>query len=151
MDRTIEPRLNQIFVPLLSIIEDRQAREDLRALARRYNRELIADRGMDMEAQILQIIHDILDASSDGRLPFKDITSWFVDKHSEDYDKKVTAKWIGSVIRKKLHLKTQKSHGIFIIAPSEASRLDRLYEKYGISSSDPDTPDVETDNSDLQK
>src|SRR6266550_3342807 len=39
VDRTIEPRLNQIFVPLLSIIEDEGARRDLRELARRYNKE----------------------------------------------------------------------------------------------------------------
>ena len=36
------------------------------------------------------------------------------------------------MIRKKLHLKTQKSHGIFLIAPSEAPKLEGLYEKYGI-------------------
>src|SRR5947208_4089479 len=47
VDRTIEPRLNQIFVPLLSIIDDPNAREDLRELARKYNREMIADRGME--------------------------------------------------------------------------------------------------------
>src|SRR5437867_6979132 len=60
VDRSIEPRLNQIFVPLLSIIEDPQARQDLQELAKRYNREMIADRGMDMEAQILEIIRDML-------------------------------------------------------------------------------------------
>src|SRR5438093_2798033 len=60
VDRTIEPRLNQIFVPLLSVIEDPEALEDLRELARRYNKEMIADRGMDMEAQILEIIRDLL-------------------------------------------------------------------------------------------
>src|SRR5262249_19516946 len=54
-DRTLEPRLNQIFVPLLSIIEDPKAIEGLRELARRYNREMIADRGTEMEAQILEV------------------------------------------------------------------------------------------------
>src|SRR5206468_4228243 len=54
VDRTIEPRLNQIFVPLLSIIEDPKAREDLKELAREYNREMIAERGMDTEAQVLE-------------------------------------------------------------------------------------------------
>src|SRR5438876_4186073 len=49
VDRAIEPRLNQIFVPLLSIIEDPKARADLRELARRYNREIIAERGLDTE------------------------------------------------------------------------------------------------------
>src|SRR5215475_6365597 len=53
VDRTIEPRLNQIFVPLLSIIEDPEAVNDLRELARRYNREMIADRhGSDYEKKI---------------------------------------------------------------------------------------------------
>ena len=60
VDRSIEPRLNQIFVPLLSIIENPEAREDLKELAKRYNKEMIADRGMDMEAQILEIIRDML-------------------------------------------------------------------------------------------
>src|SRR5437868_9464951 len=59
VDRSIEPRLNQIFVPLLSIVSDEQTREDLRELARRYNRELIVERGMDMEAQILEIIREL--------------------------------------------------------------------------------------------
>src|ERR1039458_3925621 len=50
VDRTIEPRLSQIFVPLMSVIEDEDARKALRQVAREYHRELVADRGMDYEA-----------------------------------------------------------------------------------------------------
>src|SRR5438093_5272956 len=76
VDRSMEPRLNQIFVPLQSIIEDPEAVEDLRELARRYNKEMIADRGMDMEAQILEIIRDLLCSPyGESRLSLKDITS----------------------------------------------------------------------------
>src|SRR5499433_396499 len=86
VDRSIEPRLNQIFVPLLCIIEDPEAKRDLQELAKRYNREMIADRGMDMEAQILEIIRDMLSSPyGSSRLPLKDITSWFVDRHGMDY------------------------------------------------------------------
>src|SRR5499433_2364020 len=86
VDRTIEPRLNQIFVPLLCIIEDPEAKRDLQELAKRYNHEMIADRGMDMEAQILEIIRDMLSSPyGEARLPLKDITSWFVDRHGMDY------------------------------------------------------------------
>src|SRR5437667_5649146 len=88
VDRSVEPRLNQIFVPLLSIIEDPQAREDLRELARKYNREMIADRGLDMEAQILEIVRDMLASPFETRLSIKDITSWFMDRHGNDYEKK---------------------------------------------------------------
>ena len=134
VDRTIEPRLNQIFVPLLSIIEDPEAIDDLRELARRYNREMIADRGMDMEAQILEIIQDMLSAPyGESRLPLKVITSWFVDRHGTDYERKVTSKWIGNIIRKRLNLKTQRTRDGYVILPSEFKKLERLYERYGIS------------------
>ena len=133
VDRSIEPRLNQIFVPLLSIIEDPEAVNDLRELARRYNREMIADRGTEMEAQILEIVRDILDSPYPVRLTVKDIPSWFADRHGSDYEKKITSKWIGSVIRKKLNLKTQKTRDGYIIPSSELTKLERLYEKYGVT------------------
>lgn len=137
VDRTIEPRLNQIFVPLLSIIEDPDALDDLRELARRYNREMIADRGMDMEAQILEIIRDMLSSPyGESRLPLKDITSWFVDRHGMDYERKLTSKWIGNIIRKRLNLKTQRTRDGYVILPSELAKLERLYERYGISGKD---------------
>ncbi|HKY31667.1 MAG TPA: hypothetical protein VJV23_03950 [Candidatus Polarisedimenticolia bacterium] len=130
-DRSIEPRLSQIFTPLLSVIEDDTARNELRGLARQYHRELIADRSFDLETQVLQVIHDIL-ASDDTRLTVKDIASWFADRHQDDYDRKVTPKWMGTVIRRKLHLTTQKSHGVFVIPPEERPKIERLFERHGI-------------------
>ena len=56
IDRAVEPRLRQVFTPLLSIIKDDKARKDLLDLARRYHRELITERSMDTEAQVLEII-----------------------------------------------------------------------------------------------
>jgi hypothetical protein len=61
-DRSIEPRLNQIFLPLLSIIEDPNDREEMKALARRYHGEMIAERGMDLEAHVLEAIRDLKEA-----------------------------------------------------------------------------------------
>lgn len=133
VDRAIEPRLNQIFVPLLSIIENDQARQDLQELARRYHSELITDRGMDAEAQILEVIQAIV-SSGEATLGVKEIASWFADRHAEEYERKITPKWIGKVIRQRLQLKTQKSHGVFVIPVSERTKLTRLYEKYGLAA-----------------
>jgi hypothetical protein len=132
VDRGIEPRLNQIFVPLLSIIQDPVARDDLRELARRYNHEMIAERGMDTEAQVLEIIRDMASSPYGNKLTIKDITSWFADRHFADYERKITTKWIGNIVRRKLHLATHKSHGVFVIPISELPKLPRLYEKYGV-------------------
>lgn len=142
VDRSIEPRLNQVFVPLLSIIQDRKAQDDLRDLMKRLNRDLITERGFDMEAQVLEVIRDIL-ASSDPQLSMKAITSWFADRHGDDYERKITPKWIGNVIRKRLNLKTHKSHGVFVILDSEKQKIERLYEKYGISLKDSDETEGE--------
>ena len=146
VDRSIEPRLNQIFVPLLSIIEDNKAREELREIARQYNREIITERGMDTEAQVLEVIRDLA-ASETARIAIKEVSAWFTDRYGGEYERKITNKWIGSVIRKKLHLKTQKSEGIFVIPLlEEQPKLDRLYQKYGLapkeeaSSSDAGAP-----------
>ena len=139
VDRAIEPRLNQVFVPLLSIIGDEKARGDIRELARRISRELREDRGMDTEAQVLEIIRDMIDAG-EARLSVKDITSWFTDRHGADYERKITTKWVGYIVRRKLALKTQKSHGVFVIPPSEEIKLKWLYEKYGVSTKETEEP-----------
>jgi len=132
VDRSIEPRLNQIFVPLLSIIEDAAARAELKELARRTHREMVAERGLDAEAQVLEILRDMLASPFETRLAVKDVTSWFIDRHGQDYEKKITTKWIGWLIRRKLGLKAVKAHGAFVIPAAEASKLPRLYEKYGV-------------------
>jgi hypothetical protein len=135
VDRSLEPRLNQVFAPLLSLVQDETTRTEIQALARRYNDALMVERGMDTEAQVLEIIRDMLVQGS-GRLPIKDIADWFADRYGDDYERKVTAKWIGWVLRKRLRLATEKSHGVFMIAESEMSKLDRLFERYGINQED---------------
>jgi hypothetical protein len=137
IDRSIEPRLNQIFAPLLAVIEDPEAREHLRTLLHRYNRELLSERGMEIEAQVLEVIRDALASSSDGKASIKEITDWFVDRHGEDYERKVTPKWIGSIIRKRLRLQPERIHGVFVIPQAEVPKLKRLYEKYGLGQEEP--------------
>jgi len=131
MDRSIEPRLNQIFMPLLSIIEDEKTKNDIRELIRTYNQQMIADRGLDIEAQVLDTIKD-LNASGISMPSVKEIANSFNESHGEEYDHKITAKYIGNVIRTKLSLKTKKVSGVFVIPVSEYPKLKHLYERYGL-------------------
>jgi hypothetical protein len=48
------------------------------------------------------------------------------------YERKITPKWIGGIIRRKLNIKTEKGRTHFLIPMSELGKLERLYEKYGI-------------------
>ncbi len=56
----VEPRLKQIFSPLLSMISDEKTKASLRELATMYSRELAVDRETDIEAQVLRVIQDLL-------------------------------------------------------------------------------------------
>src|SRR2546422_4470559 len=102
VDRTIEPRLNQVFVPLLSLVHDDRVRAELQDLARRYHSDLVAERGMDTEAQILEIVREML--SQGAPLAVKDISDWFADRHGDEYERKVPAKWSGWITTKRLTL-----------------------------------------------
>jgi hypothetical protein len=134
VDRSIEPRLAQIFVPLLSVIEDANARNALREVAREYHRDLVADRGMDVEAQMLEIIHELQRDPYSPGLAVKEITERFIARHSEEFDRKITPRWVGFIIRQKLGLKTERRETGYVIASGEAPKLPRLYAKYGLAA-----------------
>ncbi len=129
IDRSIEPRLAQVFGPLLAVVKNPNERDALAEVAREYHRELVADRGTDMEAQILTIIRCALKDSDDGQVSIKEISRRFAREYGDEYDRRITPKWIGSVIRRSLQLKTQKSHGVFIISPGEKVKLEKTLRK----------------------
>ena len=131
-DRHLEPRLNQVFAPLMSIIEDAQARQDLQTIAHQYQKQLISDRSVDAEAQLLEIIQELETSFSGRELGIKDLTGRFIQKYEDEYDRKITPRWIGFLIRQKLGLSTERRNSRYVIAASEKVKLPRLYEKYGL-------------------
>ena len=133
IDPSIEPRLNQVFSPLLSVVDSSSLRDELRAVAKEHHKDLIADRGLDVEAQVLEVIRDLARTSERSNVPIKAITEAFVARHGAELDHKVTNQWIGTIARRRLELRTQKSHGNYVIPLTEQPKLDRLYERYGIA------------------
>ena len=94
----------------------------------------MAERGQDTEAKVLEVIQELL-ALPDSRLSIREITDRFVDLHKDDYDRKITAKWIGFILGKRLRVKTQKTHGTYAIPPTENPKLEQLFQKYGLLES----------------
>jgi hypothetical protein len=64
-------------------------------------------------------------------LSIKHLADRLNEKHGLDYDRAITPKWIGTIVRQKLHLKTYKRHGAFVVSVNEKT-LEPLYEKYGV-------------------
>lgn len=134
LDGAIEPRLKQIFAPLLSVVDDDSVRAELCAAAREMNADLIEDRGLDVEADVLAIIRDLL-AKPDGRpVSIMDITRALQQRYGSEYERNITAKWVGGIVRRRLQIRTQKSNGVYIIPHTQRPRLKRLFDKYGLNS-----------------
>ena len=120
------------------MIQDPQARADLRDLARSFNRLAILERGEEIEARALEVIRSLW-VLPESRVSIQDITQSFISRFSQEYDRKITPKYIGSLIRHKLNIQTVKVNGVYVIPPSEEPTLRRLYARYGVE----DTPAAE--------
>lgn len=142
LDPSVEPRINQIYSPLSAVIDDEEAREELRASARRNSARLKAERGASIDAHVLTVIRCLMERSGKGAVATKDISDLFARRYGKDYERQVTNRWLGHVIRRKLNLMTQKSHGIFVIPLSERPKLEVLFERYGVTREDAEALDV---------
>lgn len=130
-DHTLEPRLNQIALPLLSVIRDEKVRSEIRDLLRSYQRDLVSDRGFAVEGAVLEAIQRLTKRDGVRNLPVKEITEVFATVDGQEGTPPPSPKWIGSVIRK-LGLKTRKSGGIYVVPHEELAKLPHLFERYGI-------------------
>jgi hypothetical protein len=129
-DPLLEPRIAQIFAPLLAVIGDDDARERVQSLARALSGTLRAERGTSVEAQLLGIIWTLdRDAIPLG---IKTIAEQFASRHGEDYQRPITPRWIGAQLRKRLSLTAVKSHGTFVIPEIEKGKLEALFRRYDL-------------------
>jgi hypothetical protein len=144
VDRSLEPRINQIFVPLLSIIDDENARLELRAVAHQCQREMVSERSLGTEAQVIEVMQDLLVLDGDRPLAIKEITERFAELYGGEYQKKISPKWIGYYVHKRLHLKGERTRDGYVLPLSERPKLERLFEKYGLSDATPGNPEPTT-------
>ena len=136
----VEPRLAQIFRPLLAT-SDPASRRELLAAAQRLSGELRGERMGSVEGEVLEVLRDLWEGAAFA-VGVKDIAQEFCKRHGDDYEWKVTARWIGGVLRKKLFLITTKSNGNFVVPRSEGKKLRNLLELYGLSDRSGDDGDV---------
>lgn len=80
----IAPRLKQVFAPLLALIDDLETRRDLEELAGEADREMAADRGMDIEARVLEVIRDLWTGAPGGGPSIKEVTASLAARFGDD-------------------------------------------------------------------
>lgn len=129
-----EPRLRQILSSLFDVAVTDQVREDLIHYARRIQQASVERRGLETEAQILEVVCALMDGREEFQVPLATIAERFTEQHGAEYDYRVTPRWIGHMLRKKLHLVPRKSDGVYVLPIEEVRKLPKLYEKFGIQT-----------------
>jgi hypothetical protein len=137
---TIEPRLRQIFAPLLSTIENPETRREVVALAEDYGRTIVLDRGLELEAQVLEVLREL--SAGGGEFAVKEIAALFATRYGEEYGGRATPRWIGSILRRRMNLRPVKRHGVYILPATEHPKLRFLFERYGLMGDVGDIGDV---------
>lgn len=132
IDPKLEPRLNQILVPLLSVVGDSKLREDLRSIASEIQAGLVAERGLLVEAQVLEILAELMTTSEQAFVPLADVTVGLIERYGAEYERPITNRWVGGILRRRLNLRTYKSHGVYVVPATERAKIEALCARYGV-------------------
>jgi hypothetical protein len=132
VDPKLEPRVNQILLPLLSIAPDESLRTELRSVAIEAQRGIVAERGLLAEAQVLEIMAELMASSNRPVVPVGEIAIGLIERYGAEYDRPITNRWVGSILRKRLNVQTFKSHGVYVVAIAERPKIELLCRRYGV-------------------
>jgi len=128
INESIEPRLNQVMMPLASIIDDETMLQDLREFAERYNKNIVTERGMLFEAEILQ---SIVDLAKDGtREPSVKQVTEHLNRDRKEKDE-IKPHKVGRRIGDKLKLRKTNRRGVYHLI-WDGPKVKKLCERYGV-------------------
>ena len=125
IDLSIMPRLNQVTMPLKTIIDDAEMRGEINEFVKRYNRELIEQRGMTAAGKVLEailVLASLCDNPQDADLTISTIadrTNWLIDYENLGETaiamhrrgrrpRGLNARRVGTIIRNDLNLDTSE-------------------------------------------
>jgi hypothetical protein len=129
-----EPRLNQMALPLLSLVDDPATRARLQDALIAQNEEARFARYDTLEAAVLDATIAAFDTVSDGDVPLRLIADQFNAAQAKEYGI-ASNRRIGSILRTRLGLTTRKTRGTYIVPANERAKLPPLALRYGATQS----------------
>jgi hypothetical protein len=134
VDASLEPRQNQVLVPLLSIIDDPVFRDAIRDSMRSSGLSLLAERSVSVEGELLGIIVRLFTDHRYGSISMKLVREEFVESFGDEYERPITTRYLTSILRRRLAIRVQKTMGIMAIPRSEESRIRQIALRYGLDN-----------------
>jgi hypothetical protein len=127
----IEARLNQISLPLMSIINDLKVIAELKGYLEDYNEKLKNDRTLNYNYQIIDAICKLYDIDI-FQPTIAEIALRYND--GQDISDKVTPKKMGYLINKVLNLKTVKKMNGFVLSLENKAKIEKLRKRFEIKN-----------------
>lgn len=135
---TVEPglthRTQQILAPLLAFATTAEDRRTMVALARAQERDTMASMAFRPESYVLGAIAALFAAQA-GSIQLADVRRYLARHNGSEFDRPITARYVGHLVRARLNLPTKKSHGTFKVLVSE-ERLAALLSRFGVDKVD---------------
>jgi len=134
-DPFLEPRMNQVLLPLLSVAPAAEVQRAIRGYADQVQETALSDRLNSTEGQLLSVIAAALASGAKGSLPLKTIVTAFTEHFGGEYDRPITHRFLGNVLRNRLGLPLYKTAGVVAVSLKDMPRIEALLARYGISES----------------
>lgn len=135
----VAARYRQSSLALLSLVDD----ADLRAaIARELAGEearVLNERADTLEAAMLSAIEGAFGDAAGPHAPINEIAMRFNATEADGLGHAMSNKWVGSFIRKRLHLATLKTGGVYVVPATERGKLAAMLARYGREDA-PSTP-----------
>lgn len=135
MDRSLSSRTNQILIPLLSLIEDGTLREQIRDAAHALDTRVRAERADNPEALVLEAVQHLAADAAAETVSVQAITRHMIERHAAEFERPITHRYVGSLLRTRLHLPTYKRQGVYVVplTPAVREQLAELCRRFGVT------------------
>lgn len=134
VDPSLSPRLNQILVPLLSLVDDPDVREELRSLAISWEQPGSSASGsQNVEPTLLRLLATKFSDTERTNVSVGELVTQLTQSLGASISRPLTHRYVGHILRRRFGLMTYKSHGIYVVPSSEQQKVFNLCRRYGIS------------------
>lgn len=129
VDPTLSPRLNQILVPLLSIVEDEEHRQVIRHLVEGHDAVRRKTRRESPESVLVQVLAKCFESEEVLSVSVGVLTARLIDRVADTTDRPLTTRYVGYLLRARLGIETVRRQGKYLVFRSALDRLAQPAER----------------------
>jgi hypothetical protein len=106
-------------------------RHAIERVASRMDQELRTDRALLMETSVLAVLVSLFRETPERSVKVSDVATTLSHRFGQELERPITARYVGYLIRKRLHLPTVKSHGVYVVSATDQDKVLILAKRFG--------------------